>query len=188
MLFNIILNTFLFNNKPKLYLTIKNIKKIYYENKLWYDIYKNENIIKNKLLTAEHIHPQSFLKQYTYAKKDMHNIFLTNAETNIYRSNYKFTDNYKDTENNYYIPCEFSRGQISRTLGYMKLIYPNISINNVIDEDILLYWNNKYKPHELEFKRNNIIQKIQGNYNPFIINYKLLNVFFYDFLYNNSYD
>ena len=112
----------------------------------------------------------------------MHNIFLTTAETNIYRSNYRFIDSYKNRENNYYVPCEFSRGQISRTLGYMKLIYPKISISDVIDEDLLLYWNNKYKPHSLEFKRNIVIKKNQGNYNPFILNYQLLNIFLNNFL------
>ena len=182
MLLNIILHNFLLDNTPKIYITVKTTKKILYNNLLWYDIYIDENITNNKLLTAEHVYPKSFLKLYRHAHKDMHNIFLTTAQTNIYRSNYRFIDSYKNRENNYYIPCEFSRGQISRTLGYMKLIYPKISISDVIDEDLLLYWNNKYKPHSLEFKRNIVIKKNQGNYNPFILNYQLLNIFLNNFL------
>ena len=86
MLINFIIGYTNFNIKPIKYLTIKNIKNNYYNNLLTYDIYKDDKIINTTLLTAEHIFPKSYTKQYLNAKKDMHNIFLTDAQTNIYRS------------------------------------------------------------------------------------------------------
>lgn len=173
MLLNFIIISLCFN-MPTKYSSVKTIKKLYYNNLLTYDIYKNDIITNNTLLTAEHIFPKSLTKYYIYAKYDMHNIFLTSAETNIYRSNYKFaneTINQKIHYSNiykFYIPCDFARGQIARTLAYMKFIYPKLEIDLVIDRDILINWNKKYLVNELENKRNYLIKKEQGNSNPFI--------------------
>ena len=92
MLINLIICLNNLNYYPSKYISIRNTKNYYYQNNLSYDIYNDEKILKNKLLTAEHIVPKSYLKIYKEAKRDMHNIFLTNAETNIYRSNYPYSD------------------------------------------------------------------------------------------------
>ena len=80
------------NNKIIKYNSIKNIKKYFYDNSLNFDIYLNENLTSNKFLTAEHIFPQCFLKKYLHSNKDMHNIYLTRADSNLLRSNYPFID------------------------------------------------------------------------------------------------
>ena len=46
-------------------------------------------------LTAEHIFPQSFIKEYSKAKFDMHNIYLTTSNIYTHRSNYKYCDESK---------------------------------------------------------------------------------------------
>ena len=90
-------------NFPRQYYGITKIKKIYYQNNIYYDIYQDninnisyDNIkkkyIKYNSLTAEHIFPQSYTKNYKKAKFDMHNIFLTESILNSNRSNYKFSD------------------------------------------------------------------------------------------------
>tara|TARA_B100000989_G_C19463088_1_gene437079 strand:- start:485 stop:1042 length:558 start_codon:yes stop_codon:yes gene_type:complete len=171
-------------SKPLSYTTIKNIKNIYYNNLLTYDIYSNETITNNNLLTAEHIFPQSYTKKYKDAKRDMHNIFLTNAETNIYRSNYPFRDEnncFHLQEYKYFIPCDFAKGQIARSIAYMKLIYPLLDVGKVIDIELLLYWNKQFEPHFLEHNRNILINNIQGNYNPFICDPNLIYKFFHIF-------
>ena len=174
MLINIIIGCLGFNIKPLTYLAIKNIKNHYYNNLLTYDIYKDEKIINTKLLTAEHVFPKSYTKQYNNAKRDMHNIFLTDAKTNIYRSNYPFSDvvehqNLEFTNiYKFYHPCNFAKGQLARSIAYMKIIYPNIDINKVIDKELMIEWNLLYKPNKLEIKRNILIYKLQGNINPFI--------------------
>ena len=104
----------------------------------------------------------------------MHNIFLTDAKTNIYRSNYPFSDvvehqNLEFTNiYKFYHPCNFAKGQLARSIAYMKIIYPNIDINKVIDKELMIEWNLLYKPNKLEIKRNILIYKLQGNINPFI--------------------
>lgn len=174
MLINIIIGYLSFNIHPTSYLPIKNIKNQYYNNLLTYDIYKNENIINTTLLTAEHVIPKSYSKEYLNAKKDMHNIFLTDAKTNIYRSNYPFSDKveYQNLEitNFYklYHPCNFAKGQLARSIAYMKIVYPNLNITNVINFNLMIEWNLLFEPNELEIKRNKLIYNLQGNINPFI--------------------
>ena len=123
----------------------------------------------------------------------MHNIFLTSAFTNEHRSNYKFYDenlynnnykikniininnnNYKDDISRLFIPNIISRGIIARSVAYMKYIYPEIHNIYVLDDDLLVHWNNMYPPLEIEKYRNILIKNIQGNYNPFISEYKVL--------------
>lgn len=175
MLINIIICCLNFNYKPLTYLSMKNIKNNYYNNLLTYDIYKNNDIINTTLLTAEHIVPKSSLKYYNNAKRDMHNIFLTDATTNIYRSNYPFSDHieYQNLEISnfykFYHPCNFAKGKIARSIAYMKIVYPRIYIEKVISIDLLLKWNRDFIPDILEIKRNNLIYRLQGNFNPFIL-------------------
>jgi hypothetical protein len=190
--------------EPIKYYSIKTIKQYYYENNIYYDLYNdlnNSNLNSSKLnsfnlnsynlyssklnsytkyndLTAEHIFPQSFTKHYSKANKDMHNIYLTNYYTNNLRSNKKFSHFINENiSKKIYIPCNYSRGIIARSLAYMKYTYPLLNLSNVIDSNIILAWNELYPPTELEFKKNNIIFYYQGNKNIFIEDYKRLELF-----------
>ena len=160
---------------------------------------KSKNIEKNQLLTAEHIVPQSYIKSIDYAKFDMHNIYLTTSKINTHRSNYKYCDesqllydkqdnflddyydaniNYKNNKLKMFIPIASSRGIIARAIAYMKIIYTELSIENIIELDTLIKWNNQYPPSQLEKEKNLLIYQIQGNYNEFILNSDLINTLF----------
>ena len=108
----------------------------------------NINLIipKNIFLTAEHIYPQSLLKDCE--NKDMHNIIKTFNTLNVNRSNYKYCDIYNLTDKNWFkleydnyvnnkkklfIPNINSRGLISRAILYMCREY-NLDFNNIIDK------------------------------------------------------
>ena len=208
-----------FNNKiehPIKYYSIKTIKKYYYENNVYFDLYNdlcnsitcfadecelynnnnknnNNNNNNNKInvhyskyndLTAEHIFPQSFMKYYAKANKDMHNIYLTNYYTNNHRSNYKFSN--WTQKNNIYVPCNYSRGMISRSLVYMKYTYPLLNLSYVIDYENLIMWNKKYPPNDYELMKNKLINKYQGNSNIFIEDYELLELFIKNIIVNNN--
>ena len=126
-------------------------------------------------LTAEHVFPQSFTKNYSKASKDMHNIYLTNYYTNNLRSNKKFSQYFNENiSKKYFIPCNYSRGIIARSLAYMKYTYPLLNLSNVIDSSIIILWNDLYPPTDFELKKNNIIYKYQGNKNIFIEDSKIL--------------
>jgi endonuclease I len=108
----------------------------------------------------------------------MHNIYLTNYYTNNLRSNKKFSHAVDENiSKKIYIPCNYSRGIIARSLAYMKYTYPLLNLSNVIDSNIILAWNELYPPTELELKKNNIIYNYQGNKNIFIEDYKKLELF-----------
>lgn len=184
---------------PTKYYSIKTIKQCYYENNIYLDLYNDLNYdlkydskyhskydskydlkqyTKYNDLTAEHVFPQSFTKQYTKANKDMHNIYLTNYYTNNLRSNKKFSHfKSENISSKIYIPCNYSRGIIARALVYMKYTYPLLNLSSVIDYKVVLLWNELYPPNDYELKKNNIIYHYQGNKNIFIEDNKKLELF-----------
>tara|TARA_Y100000389_G_scaffold72022_2_gene68740 strand:- start:9366 stop:10106 length:741 start_codon:yes stop_codon:yes gene_type:complete len=209
-------------NLPKKYISFKSTKKNLFKSGIYFDIYDNHDNhdnhecdynFNNKYkkyndLTAEHVFPQSYMKNYEKAKFDMHNIYLTSAINNNYRSNYKFYDedeflinindndfiklpkkkyelynnytNYRSNDLKIFIPNYYSRGMIARSIAYIKLNYKNVNIENVIDINTLKTWNKLYPPYKNEKYRNEYIVKIQGNSNIFIENYLLIDEFFYN--------
>ena len=60
----------------------------------------------------------------------------------------------------------------------MKYTYEDLVLENVIDKNTLIKWNNIYPPLEIEKKQNILIKEIQGNENIFITNYELVNNYF----------
>ena len=171
----------------KKYYYIKSIKQCNYENNIYLDIYNDlNNTLNNDLnsyskyndLTAEHLFPQSFTKQYTKANKDMHNIYLTNYYTNNLRSNKKFSQYFNENiSKKYFIPCNYSRGIIARSLVYMKYTYPLLNLSSVIDYNLVILWNELYPPSNYELQKNNIICQYQGNKNIFIEDTKKVELF-----------
>ena len=193
--------------KPVRLYSIRNIKQSFLDENIYYDLYNDfctssmncnkedecilflnnlKNYEKYSSLTAEHIFPQSFIKEYKNANLDMHNIYLTCSKTNSHRSNYKYIDeniynnkkfipvssnNFKNNKCKFYIPCINTRGAIARSIAYMKYTYPELNIENVLDLELILKWNVLYPPTQLEIERNKIIKSIQGNDNPFISKY-----------------
>jgi len=190
MFLNKILIFFLFvqSNFSLKFHNIKTIKLMYRKNDLNYDIYNNIYYdINHNILTAEHIFCKSFIKNYYNAHLDAHNIFLTSAYTNTYRSNYKYIDtknidyvskkkfnfidsnNYRNTKNKLFLPCNYSRGIIARTIKYMLYNYDKLLLEDIIiDEETLEKWDINYPPTKFEIKKNELIYKFQGNKNIFI--------------------
>ena len=66
---------------------------------------------------------------------------------------------------------------IARSIAYMKLTYPDLTVENVIDYDTLIEWNQQYPPNQYEKNKNELCYTIQGNRNLFIDNHKLLSRF-----------
>jgi|TARA_Y100000389_G_scaffold178062_1_gene190881 endonuclease I len=171
-------------------------------NKFCTKLYKKSLKDTVKKLSAEHIYPQSYLKNTKKSVYDIHNIYLTSQYYNSYRSNYKFIDenqiydykldsliyldnnlnenvnikdiiynkysNYKNNNYKIFIPSYKNRGAIARSIAYMSYFYPELNINDVIDIDTLIRWNELYPPSIYEIKKNKINNYIQGNSNIFI--------------------
>jgi deoxyribonuclease-1 len=108
---------------------------------------------------------------------DMHNLVPTIGEVNGDRSNYRFSDwngkTYQygscdmlvDFRAKKVQPSAISKGQISRTYLYMSQQY-NLKLSRQ-DRQLFNAWNTKYNVTAWECKRNELIEKVQGNMNPF---------------------
>ena len=46
--------------------------------------------------------------------------------------------------------------------------YDKLLLEDIIDEHTLNYWDDNYPPTEFEYKKNELIKYLQGNYNIFI--------------------
>lgn len=63
-------------------------------------------------------------------------------------------------------PKESIRGDIARIHFYMSYLY-KIPLSNS-QEEMLRDWNKADPPNEWEMDRNSLVEKIQGNRNPFV--------------------
>ena len=120
-------------------------------------------------------------ERFNRIEADLHNLYPAVGEVNKRRSSYAFVDKLTNRDNpegfgqcqmyfnksNYLAePTERARGIIARAYLYMYARY-GLKMDS---EHLRLYreWNQKYKPTDNECKRNYMIQKIQGNDNPFV--------------------
>ena len=163
------------NNNLLKFCSFKKTKMHYLKNNIYFDIYNdsmieiNEQLIirKSKIinkfdnlhynkyndLTAEHIFPQSFLKEYSKAKFDMHNIYLTKGTINSNRSNYKFIQNLTSLED-----IDENKKQNNKlNLNNLKTKFKN---NNKILKKIIVKREKQYK-----IKKANNFVKIHNTQN-----------------------
>ena len=163
------------NNYPKKFCNFKKTKIHYLENNIYYDIYKDSLITINKQiennevqfdnldynkyndLTAEHIFPQSFLREYSFAKFDMHNIYLTKGTINSNRSNYKFIQNLTSLEDIDENKKESKKENNKLNLNNLKTKFKN---NKKILKKIIVKREKQYK-----IKKTNNFVKIHDTQN-----------------------
>lgn len=82
-----------------------------------------------------------------------------------------------------FIPTEYSRGMIARSLGYFAIKYNYVEqLKHVIDIKTLVEWNMKDPVTNDEYYKNIICYKYQNNYNPFILDSDLLLYAFSDMI------
>lgn len=108
--------------------------------------------------------------------------------SNIFNNNgYLMVSNKKS---NTFIPTEYSKGKISRSLSYFSIKYNFTDIlSKIIDPLTLLKWNYDDPVDNNEFLKNIISYRYQNNYNPFILNTDLVLYSFldlYDFKQNED--
>ncbi|GAD78596.1 endonuclease [Vibrio ezurae] len=116
---------------------------------------------------------------YKEMEADLHNLVPAIGEVNGDRSNYSFTQwngnrgvsygqchmqvSFKDDK---VMPPKRARGAIARTYLYMAQHYPiKISAQQI---KLMQAWNKTYAVTDWECQRNQMIDKIQGNSNPFV--------------------
>ena len=160
---------------------------------------KGETLDKGNIIT-EHIYPLNWVIKtlscknrldchkkekdaFMQIESDLHNMYPVWWEIQSTKQDatygeipgeiWRFNDCDFEREVNLAEPREIARGNIARAIFYMHNQYGLPIENDLLD--IILKWNLEDLPSEQEIYRNNLIEKIQGNRNPFIDNPKLVN-------------
>ncbi len=134
--------------------------------------YTGESIVKSQDLNndwnREHVWAKSLAWFDTSgAGSDLHHIRPCNISVNSSRGNKKF-----GVGGSYYTPTDEYKGDVARIIFYLMIAYSeadNYSFTSIDQsQQILLEWNKLDPVSELEIVRNDKVEKIQGNRNPFI--------------------
>lgn len=145
----------------------------------------------NGLWTREHVFPRSLATpaldtNSPGAGTDAHSLRACDGQMNGTRGNRPFADGSGNsgitpTTGNWY-PGDEWRGDVARMMMYMYVRYPDqcaatsvgagsTSYSNFGDmPNVFLEWNEEDPVSQYEMNRNNILQGMQGNRNPFIDN------------------
>lgn len=142
----------------------------------------------DRVLNTEHTWPQSRFggSSRDTQKSDLHHLFPSDSQLNAVRGNHPFGEvsrnpqvlkcpiskaGYNTQGEFVFEPPEAHRGNVARALFYFAVRY-DMSID-ATQEQILKKWNQQDPVDSDETLRNDEIEKVQGNRNPFIDNPEL---------------
>ena len=151
-------------------------------------------------INAEHSVPQSFFGKKSPMVSDLHHIYPASAKINSIRSNFRYTEvdysqckkfcrdmncqterpssNIDDysclTVDNEFMPRKADRGQVARGVLYFYTIYDSYDITRVGSVSLFRRWNTQFPPNAQEKTRNDRLNKTQGNRNPYVDDYTLV--------------
>jgi hypothetical protein len=147
---------------------------------------ENEDGVKQDFINCEHTWPQSKFNKNHPMVSDMHHLYPTLSRPNGARSSYPFgvakgvaySTSFGSVlgKNNLFEPADEVKGNVARAQFYFYTRYHNKSIfqqtntNEYWNSKIAMFmeWHKMDPPDEKEMRRNNLIEKEQGNRNPFI--------------------
>lgn len=142
------------------------------------------------LWVREHVYPRSLGTPnlgFEFAGADAHHLRSIDNDRNNARSNRKFEEgsgidmSYITIAGNWY-PGNQWKGDVARMIMYMYVRYPTQCLPNNVGvgstsysnfgdmPNVFLDWNAQDPVSQYEINRNNILNTIQGNRNPFIDN------------------
>lgn len=132
---------------------------------------------------CEHTYPQGFFNKGLPMRTDLHHLYVTDANANSTRSNYAFgkvesnitwqsggSKRGKDANGVIvFEPRDAHKGKAARAILYFLLRYQNYG-NHVTStyEQTIREWHETFPPDAIDVKRNDDIEGIQNNRNPFV--------------------
>jgi len=120
--------------------------------------------------------------QFNLIEADMHNLYPSRSDVNQQRSSYRFGE-VAGEKRRFGSKCDFEvdnkkriaepalsvRGEVARSMFYMADQYKSQGLVIFEKQAKMLYkWHKADPPSKAEIQRNNKIEKLQGNRNPFI--------------------
>ncbi|MEW6281717.1 MAG: endonuclease, partial [Candidatus Eremiobacterota bacterium] len=143
---------------------------------------KIADIETKQFLNCEHVVPKHWFGERQPMTGDLHHLFTANNKTNSDRSSRRLVDfpEYDGSDGKGYAPFDDERyepaagkGEVARATLYFLVRYPRAigrDQGEIVAEDLktLLEWHRMYPPTLHERHRNQAIQAVQGNRNPFI--------------------
>lgn len=144
-------------------------------------------IPSNDKMNVEHTWPQSKFngsQNSETQKSDLHHLFPTDSKANSIRSSNRFSDvsSNRHLNNNcsasksgpstikggdrFFEPPTEHKGNVARAIFYFSTRY-QLKINSY-EQEVLKRWNDIDPVDQAEIERNNQIELLQGNRNPFV--------------------
>lgn len=129
----------------------------------------------NYNFNTEHTFPQSLFGSNWPMVADMHHLFAVTSTANTERSNKPFaeitsptwTQGGSSANGTYFEPRDVQKGVTARALFYFVTRFQDFSNWTAPQEALLRTWSNTFPPTAAEVNRNDIIQRIQSNRNPY---------------------
>ena len=120
--------------------------------------------------------------QFNLIEADLHNLYPSRSDVNQQRSSYRFgevagekrqfgskCDFEVDNKKRIAEPAPSVRGDVARSMFYMADRYKSQGLVIFEKQAKMLYkWHKADPPNKVEVQRNNMIETLQGNRNPFI--------------------
>ena len=139
------------------------------------------------LWNREHVYPRSLGNPnlgFEGPGADAHNLRASDVEMNTSRGNRRFTDGSGNASliGSFFYPGDEWKGDVARMMMYMYLRYSFQAMPNNVGvggsnisplgdmPNIFLFWNAQDPVSPYEIQRNNVLENLQGNRNPFIDN------------------
>ncbi|AYF44137.1 nuclease, EndA/NucM family [Halobacteriovorax sp. BALOs_7] len=136
-------------------------------------------IPNHQVVNCEHTWPQSKFggADQRYQVSDLHHLFPTQSRANSIRGNYNFGEvdsknarlddcQVSKFDNHTFEPPEFHKGNVARAMFYFSVRYGR-NLNSH-QERLFRLWHKQDPVDADERERNEKIERIQGNRNPFI--------------------
>ncbi len=146
-----------------------------------------DDYIDDRGMNAEHIWPQSYFKKRGPMRSDMHNLTPAFIHPNSVRGRLPFTEvspgeaDYRTNAgarrgNGGFEPPDAVKGRVARSMLYFYARYlgynilPRSAVNDFWNRriEMLLRWSRDFPPDAFERRRNDLVEEVQGNRNPFV--------------------
>ena len=139
--------------------------------------YTSRTDAQNQGFNTEHTFPQGFFSQNLPMRSDLFHLFPTQQNANSQRGNLPFgvvtgTPSWQNggskKGSTKFEPRDKQKGPVARAMFYFVIRYQDYANHVAGQESILRQWHEDFPPNDISRRRNDDIEAVQNNRNPFI--------------------